>query len=234
MNSYKRVLIKLSGEALSTKDEVLDYNAINTTALVLKELSQQGIEIGVVVGGGNIIRGRSVATSNRTLADHMGMLATTINSLALQDALLGHGCEASVLSAIEMYQICEPFAQRYAVSRLQNSEIVIFACGIGRPYFSTDTAAALRALEIGADVLICAKNIDGVYDKDPRKYTDAKKYDFVTYDEVIAKNLQALDIAAITLCRDGRLPIKVVELLNAEQLKAAVLQKDSTGTLISV
>lgn len=228
---YKRVVIKLSGEALAGSGSVLDYDKVDHVARVLKEISDQGVQIGVVVGGGNIFRGRSSGEMNRTDADHMGMLATAINALALKDSLIRTGAKAAVLSAIEMYQICESFAQREAVRRLEEGEIVIFACGSGRPYFSTDTAAALRALEIGADVLLCGKNIDGVYSADPRKDPKAVRYDRLTYGEVMAKNLQALDQAAFALCRDGHLPIFVFELKTPENL-LHVIQGQSVGTYV--
>lgn len=237
-NQYKRVLIKLSGEALAGEatlhdKRTLDYSKIDAVADVLAKIAKSGVQIAIVIGGGNIYRGRNAGETNtdRTLADHMGMLATAINSLAMQDALQRMGAKASVLSAIDMYQVCEPFAQRDALARLERGEIVIFACGTGRPFFSTDTAAALRALEIGAQILLCAKNIDGIYSDDPRKNPQAKRYEELTYQEVIYNNLQALDTAAIALCRDGKMPIFVFKLDDPANIEAAI-NGNASGTHI--
>lgn len=225
MERKLRVLIKLSGEMLSAPGKTLDYDKIDAVAAVLKEIADRGIQQGIVVGGGNIIRGRSSGYMDRTDADHMGMLATVINALALKEALLRIGTRAAVMSAIEMKQVCETFTKREAVQRLDDGEMVIFAAGTGRPYFSTDTAAALRALEIGADMLYCGKAVDGVYDKDPRKFKNAKRYDEISYDEVILKRLEALDQTSVILCRDrpgGGLPVFVFELSEPRNLIDAI------------
>lgn len=231
---YKRVLIKLSGEMLSSRENTLDREKILDVAKALKSFADQGLQMGVMVGGGNIVRGRSSAGMDRTDADHMGMLATVINCLALKDAILSVGGKAAVLSAIEMNQVCELFTKRDAVRRLNEGEIVILGAGSGRPYFSTDTAAALRALEIDADALLCGKACDGVYDKDPRKFPDAKKFDELTYDYIIEHKLEALDQTAIILCRDkpgGGLPIFVFELSGIKNLEDAVYGV-AAGTVI--
>ena len=234
-SKYKRVLFKLSGEALSAPGKTLDYDKVDQVAEVLAQIAASGVQMGLVVGGGNIFRGRSSGDMNRTDADHMGMLATVINALALKDALTRMGAKAAVLSAIEMYQVCEPFAQRDAIARLERGEIVIFAAGTGRPYFSTDTASALRALEIGADVMLCGKKCDGVYDKDPAKYPDAVRYDTLTYKKVLDDHLDALDQAAIVMCRDyreGGLPIFVFALNEPRNLIDAI-EGRVTGTVIA-
>jgi uridylate kinase len=225
MDQKRRVLIKLSGEMLSAPGKTLDYDKIDAVAAVLKEIAARGVQQGIVVGGGNIMRGRASGDMDRTDADHMGMLATVINAIALKDALLRIGAKAAVMSAIEMKQVCETFTKREAVERLDGGEIVIFAAGTGRPFFSTDTAAALRALEIGADMLYCGKAVDGVYDKDPRKFKDARRYDEISYDEVILKRLEALDQASVILCRDrpgGGLPVFVFELSEPRNLIDAI------------
>lgn len=230
-SKYHRVLIKLSGEALGGENSSLDYDQVDRVAGVLKELHEAGVEMGVVIGGGNIFRGRSGREINRTDADHMGMLATAINALALKDALLRINTPACVISAIEMHQICDTYSQRAALGHLQRGEIVIFACGIGRPYFSTDTASAMRALEIGAQVLLCGKNVDGVYSADPNIDPNAVRYEHLKYDDVIGQNLQALDQSAITLCRDHGMPIFVFELRRPEKLIDAITG-DAQGTYI--
>lgn len=217
----KRILVKLSGEALGGEGTPLDYGKVDQAAEELASLQQEGYQIGVMIGGGNIYRGRDSGQRNRTDADHMGMLATVINSLALQNSLRNRAANVHVLSAIAMEQVCDTFTQRDAAALLDDGNIVIFAGGIGRPYFSTDTAAALRALEIGATALYCAKNIDGVYDADPRSHADAKRYDSIHYDEYIRLNLAALDQTAVALCRDYSLPIFVFELAGEHSIQVA-------------
>lgn len=219
---FKRALIKLSGEALAGDGETLSDEKIEEVASVLKELQDGGLQMGVVIGGGNIYRGRSAKQQNRSDADHMGMLATVINALSLKDALLRAGARVTVMSAIAMEQICDFYTQREAIRRIERGEIVIFAAGIGRPYFSTDTASAMRALEIDAEVLVCGKNVDGIYDEDPRKNPNAKRYDYVSYEEFIEKDLKALDQNAIVLCRDNGLKVFVFELKNPEKLIEAL------------
>lgn len=208
--AYKRVMLKISGEALSGANGFgFDFEVVGRIAREVKTLVDMGVEVGLVVGGGNIWRGRTGEGMDRTTADHMGMLATCINALALQDALEGIGVMTRVQTAIEMKEIAEPFIRRRAVRHLEKGRVVIFGAGSGNPYFSTDTAAALRAAEIEADVILLAKNVDGVYDKDPNKFADAKKYDKLTYMEVIEQGLQVMDTTATTLCMDNNIPILV-------------------------
>ena len=208
--AYKRVMLKISGEALSGANGFgFDFEVVGRIAREVKTLVDMGVEVGLVVGGGNIWRGRTGEGMDRTTADHMGMLATCINALALQDALEGIGVMTRVQTAIEMTEIAEPFIRRRAVRHLEKGRVVIFGAGSGNPYFSTDTAAALRAAEIEADVILLAKNVDGVYDKDPNKFADAKKYDKLTYMEVIEQGLQVMDTTATTLCMDNNIPILV-------------------------
>ena len=197
---YKRILLKLSGEALSNKDGILDFDFISSVAEVLKKCVDEGVEVGLIVGAGNIWRGRQGGEMNRARADHMGMLATTINSLALQDTFIQHGIDTIVMTAVEMKAFAEPYTTRGAVEALSSGKVVVFGCGLGSPYFSTDTAAALRAAEIEADAILMAKNIDGVYTADPRRDATATKYDELTYSEMIAKELGALDLTAAAFC----------------------------------
>ena len=191
-----------------------------------------GVEVGLVVGGGNIWRGRTGEGMDRTTADHMGMLATCINALALQDALEGIGVMTRVQTAIEMKEIAEPFIRRRAVRHLEKGRVVIFGAGSGNPYFSTDTAAALRAAEIEANVILLAKNVDGVYDKDPNKFADAKKYDKLTYMEVIEQGLQVMDTTATTLCMDNNIPILVFGISEEGNIKK-VMEGQKIGTIVS-
>lgn len=197
---YKRILLKLSGEALANKDGILDFDFISSVAEVLKKCVDEGVEVGIIVGAGNIWRGRQGGEMNRARADHMGMLATTINSLALQDTFIQHGIDTVVMTAVEMKAFAEPYTTRGAVEALSSGKVVVFGCGLGSPYFSTDTAAALRAAEIEADAILMAKNIDGVYTADPRRDPSATKYDELTYSEMIAKELGALDLTAAAFC----------------------------------
>ena len=229
--TYKRVMLKISGEALSGANGFgFDFDTVSRIAKEVKEIVDMGIEVGLVVGGGNIWRGRSGEGMDRTTADHMGMLATCINALALQDALEGIGVKTRVQTAIEMKEIAEPFIRRRAVRHLER--VVIFGAGSGNPYFSTDTAAALRAAEIEADVILLAKNVDGVYDKDPNKFADAKKYDTLTYMEVIEQGLQVMDTTATTLCMDNNIPILVFGLEGDGNIKRAMLG-EKIGTIVS-
>lgn len=230
---YKRVMLKISGEALSGANGFgFDFDTVSRIAKEVKEIVDMGIEVGLVVGGGNIWRGRSGEGMDRTTADHMGMLATCINALALQDALEGIGVKTRVQTAIEMKEIAEPFIRRRAVRHLEKGRVVIFGAGSGNPYFSTDTAAALRAAEIEADVILLAKNVDGVYDKDPNKFADAKKYDTLTYMEVIEQGLQVMDTTATTLCMDNNIPILVFGLEGDGNIKRAMLG-EKIGTIVS-
>ena len=231
--TYKRVMLKISGEALSgTNGFGFDFDTISRIAKEVKEIVDMDIEVGLVVGGGYIWRGRSSEGMDRTTADHMGMLATCINALALQDALEGIGVKTRVQTAIEMKEIAEPFIRRRAVRHLEKGRVVIFGAGSGNPYFSTDTAAALRAAEIEADVILLAKNVDGVYDKDPNKFSDAKKYDTLTYMEVIEQGLQVMDTTATTLCMDNNIPILVFGIEADGNIKRAMLG-ENIGTIVS-
>ena len=231
--AYKRVMLKISGEALSGANGFgFDFEVVGRIAREVKTLVDMGVEVGLVVGGGNIWRGRTGEGMDRTTADHMGMLATCINALALQDALEGIGVMTRVQTAIEMKEIAEPFIRRRAVRHLEKGRVVIFGAGSGNPYFSTDTAAALRAAEIEADVILLAKNVDGVYDKDPNKFADAKKYDKLTYMEVIEQGLQVMDTTATTLCMDNSIPILVFGISEEGNIKR-VMEGEKIGTIVS-
>lgn len=230
---YKRVMLKLSGEALSgDKGFGFDFDFTKELSYQIKKLVDMGIEVGAVVGGGNIWRGRSGSAMDRTTADYMGMLATCINALALQDSLEQLGVDTRVQTAIEMKEIAEPFIRRRAMRHLEKERVVIFASGTGNPYFSTDTAAALRAAEIEADVILLAKKVDGVYDKDPHKYDDAKKYDKLSYIEVLEQGLQVMDSTATSLCMDNDIPILVFGLDEPCNIIKAVTG-EKIGTLVS-
>lgn len=230
---YKRVMLKLSGEALAGENGFgLDFNIAKSIALEIKKIVDMGIEVGAVVGGGNIWRGRSGEGMDRTTADYMGMLATCINALALQDSLEQVGVMTRVQTAIEMKEVAEPFIRRRAMRHLEKGRVVIFAAGTGNPYFSTDTTAALRAAEIEADVILLAKKVDGVYDKDPKKYSDAKKYDSLSYIEVLDQGLQVMDSTAITLCMDNNIPIQVFGLDDPSNIQR-VISGEEIGTLVS-
>ena len=231
-NKYNRVMLKLSGEALAGENGFgLDFNVCTRIALEIKELVDMGIEVGAVVGGGNIWRGRSGEGMDRTTADYMGMLATCINALALQDSLEQVGVMTRVQTAIEMKEVAEPFIRRRAMRHLEKGRVVIFAAGTGNPYFSTDTTAALRAAEIEADVILLAKKVDGVYDKDPHKFADAKKYDSLSYIEVLDKGLQVMDSTATALCRDNNIPLLVFGIADPENIVRAV-KGEHIGTIV--
>src|SRR3982750_2305543 len=215
MAGYKRILLKLSGESLAgTASFGIDADRVKALASEVSEVAAKGVQIGVVVGGGNIFRGVAAAAQkmDRVTADHMGMLATVINSLALSDALEQMGIPTRVMSAIEMHQVAEPYIRRRAIRHLEKGRIVIFAAGTSNPYFSTDTAATLRALEIKADVLAKGTRVDGVYDKDPLKFPDAVLYPEITYLDVLSKGLAVMDATSIAMCRDNKLPILVFNL----------------------
>jgi len=208
MSKYKRVLLKVSGETLSTENGYgIDQNKVDLLCDQLIRAHKTGVEIGIVVGGGNIWRGRLAPEMDRTTADHMGMLATVINALALQDALERKGVPTRVQTALEMPRIAEPYILRRTIRHLEKGRIVIFGCGTGNPYFSTDSGAALRACEIHADVLLMAKNIDGIYTADPKIDKTAKKIEHMSYLEYIQQNLKAVDVAAVSMCNDYKLPI---------------------------
>ena len=226
---YQRVLLKISGEALSSESSVICRDTVQQTVSRLKTVLQKGVQIGVVVGGGNIMRGRSAEGMERNRADHMGMLATAINALALQDALEQAGVPCVVQSAVDMERFCDSFSARSAKQALSEGKIVIFACGSGCPFFSTDTAAALRAAEIGADALLLAKNVDAIYSADPKKDPNAIRYSRISYDRVVAENLRATDLTAITLCKEQNIPIRVFALDQIEE----IFENDSIGTHIT-
>lgn len=230
---YKRVMLKISGEALAGNNGYgIDFEVANRIAGEIKEIANLGIEVGAVVGGGNIWRGRNGKGMDRTTADYMGMLATCINALALQDSLENINVDTRVQTAIEMKQVAEPFIRRRAMRHLEKGRVVIFAGGTGNPYFSTDTTAALRAAEIEADVILLAKKVDGVYDKDPHVYNDAIKFDNLSYMEVLEKNLQVMDSTATSLCMDNNIPIIVFGLDSPGNIRKAALG-EKIGTIVS-
>ncbi len=229
---YKRILLKLSGEALAGDKKVgINDEVVSQITAKIKEVSDLGVEVGVVVGGGNFWRGRSSEKMDRVTADHMGMLATLMNALALSDALEQHGAVTRVLSAVEVRQMAEPYIRKRAVRHLEKGRIVIFACGTGNPYFSTDTGAALRATEIGADVFLKATMVDGVYDKDPKIYPDAKRYEKVTHDEVLKSNLKVMDATAAALCRDNNTKILVFSMEDPDNI-VRIVKGENLGTLV--
>jgi len=233
---YKRVLLKVSGEVFGGTKGGLDYEAITKVAKQIADAAELSVDIGVVVGGGNIIRGIDADNFGvlRTTADYMGMLATIINSLALQSVLEEKfKIQTRVQSAIAVASVAENFIRRRAVRHLEKGRIVIFAAGTGNPYFSTDTAAVLRAIEINADVMMKATKVDGVYNKDPKKNKDAEKYDQISYDEVLNKKLKVIDLTAITLCKENNLPIMVLDIFEEGNIKNAILGK-KVGTLVNL
>ena len=235
MPEYKRILLKISGEALSGGKGYGIHNSILThLSNEIKNIHELGIEIAIVVGGGNIFRGIEGTNLgvDRATGDYMGMLATIINSLALQNALEKNGLDTRVQTAIEMRQIAEPYIRRRAIRHLEKGRIVIFGGGTGNPFFTTDTAAALRAIEIEADILLKATNVDGIYDKDPNKFSDAKKFDRLTFSEAYEKNLKIMDLTAFSLCKDNNLPIIVFNLFKEENLKK-IINGESVGTKVN-
>lgn len=230
---YKRILLKLSGEVLAgPQGHGIDFDTVQNICKAVKECSDMGVEIGLVVGGGNFWRGRSSGEMDRTRADHMGMLATVMNSLALQDAMEKNGVATRVQTAINMQQVAEPYIRRRAIRHMEKGRVVIFGAGTGNPYFSTDTTAALRAAEIEADAILMAKNgVDGVYDSDPKLNPDAKMYKHLTYLDVINKDLKVMDATATTLCRNNNIPIVVFNIDKPGNIVAAASGKD-LGTLV--
>ena len=229
---YKRILLKLSGEVLAGKDgKGIDFDTVTKVCKAVKEATELGVEIGLVVGGGNFWRGRSSGEMDRTRADHMGMLATTMNALALADSLEQMGVNVRVQTAIPMPQVAEPYIRLRAVRHLEKGRVVIFGCGTGNPFFSTDTAAALRAAEINAEIIFKATNVDGVYDKDPNKFADAKKYDTLTHTEILKKGLAVMDSTAASLCRDNGISILVFNLSDPENIVRAV-KGENIGTIV--
>ncbi|XQA73684.1 UMP kinase [Xanthomonas sacchari] len=232
--AYRRILLKLSGEALmGDGDYGIDPKIINRLAHEVIEAQQAGAEVALVIGGGNIFRGAGLAANgmDRVTGDHMGMLATVINALAMQDALEKLGAKVRVMSAIKINDVCEDFIRRRAIRHLEKGRIAIFAAGTGNPFFTTDSGAALRAIEIGADLLLKATKVDGVYDKDPKKYADAVRFDSLTYDEVIARNLEVMDTAAFALARDSDLPLRIFNMGQPGEL-LKILRGAEIGTLV--
>jgi uridylate kinase len=231
---YKRILLKLSGESLlGEKTFGIDRGFADYVAAQIYEVHSRGLQVAIVVGGGNIFRGVSDSAQgmDRVSADHMGMLATVINALALQDSLERASCFTRVLSAIEMKEVAEPFIRRRAIRHMEKGRVVIFAAGTGNPYFSTDTAAALRAMEIKAEIILKATKVDGIYDADPMKHPKAKKFERLTYLEVLQKGLKVMDTTAISLCMDNHLPIVVYDLKRKGNLKRLVMG-ERIGTLV--
>lgn len=229
---YKRVLLKISGEALAGSDKFgINPEMTKVVAKQIKDINDLGVETAIVVGGGNFWRGRTSQDMDRATADYMGMLATVMNSMALQDALLALGVKAKIQTAIEMKEIAEPYARRRALAHLDNKEVVIFGAGTGNPFFSTDTAAALRAAEIDADVILLAKNIDGVYDDDPVTNPNAKRFDKMSFMDIVEKDLKVMDLTAATLCKDNNIAIHVFALSEEGNVLKAVCGEE-IGTII--
>ena len=231
---YKRILLKLSGEALmGDADFGIDPAVLDRTAVEIKELVDAGIEVALVVGGGNIFRGVSLAASgmDRANGDYMGMLATVINALSLQDALERHGMKIRVMSALPIKQVCEPYIRRRAIRHLEKGRVVIFAAGTGSPFFTTDSAASLRGIEINAELVLKATNVDGVYSADPAKDKDATLYTKLGYDEVLQRKLGVMDATAIALCRDQKMPVRVFNMNTAGALMR-IMQGEQEGTLV--
>lgn len=229
---YKRILLKLSGEALAGEKKFgLDYSIINNICVSIKKCVDIGAEIAIVVGGGNFWRGRTSGAMDRTRADHMGMLATTMNALAVADVLENLGVIVRVQTAISMQQVAEPYIRNRAMRHLQKGRVVIFGCGTGNPFFSTDTAAALRAAEIEADIFFKATMVDGVYDKDPNKFPDAKKYDSLSFNDIFVNDLSVMDNTAATLCKDNNIPILVFNLNRPDNIFDALVGKN-IGTIV--
>ncbi len=232
---YKRVLLKLSGEVLAGKQDFgIDPNRAVVLAQEIKSVHELGVSIGIVIGAGNIFRGINAAERgmDRVTGDYLGMLATIMNSIAMQDALEKIGCETRTLSAISVNKISEPYIRRRAIRHLERDRIVIIAGGTGNPYFSTDTAAALRATELGAEIVLKGTKVDGIYDMDPVKHRTAKKFDIISYKKVLEDDLRVMDMTAITLCRENSLPIKVFNINNTGDLKDLILGSN-IGTLVS-
>ena len=230
---YKRVLLKLSGEVLSgEKGHGFDFNVMNNICSAIKTVVDAGAEVGIVVGGGNFWRGRSSGDMDRTRADSIGMLATVMNSLALQETFLQLGIDARVQSAVQITGVVETFNKDSAVRHFEKGRLVIFAGGTGNPFFSTDSGAALRAAQINADVYFKATNVDGVYDKDPNKFSDAVKFDKISHDELLARNLAVMDTAAAAICRENKIPILVFNLNDTENINRAVCGENA-GTVVS-
>lgn len=232
---YRRVVIKLSGEALAGDNGTgINPKKLENVCKQISEVVKLGVDVGIVIGGGNFWRGRQADSKmNRSTADHIGMLATIMNALALQDTLEQMGTPVRVQTALTITKVAEPYILRKAVRHLEKGRVVIFACGTGNPFFSTDTGAALRACEIDADALLLAKNVDGVYDSDPKQNPNAKKFDKLTYMEVISKGLKAMDTTSITMCMDNEMPIIVFKLMGENSLLRAIKGETADATVIS-
>ena len=231
---YKRVLLKISGEALAgDKHFGFDFDVVSKVCDVIKQCSEMGVEIGVVIGGGNFWRGvkNGEGYIERTRADHMGMLATAMNCMAVADVLEQKGVDVRIQTALEIKEVAEPYVRARAINHLEKGRVVLFGCGIGSPFFSTDTAAVLRAAEIGADVILLAKNIDGVYDADPAKVPTAKKYDAISYEDVLAQRLAVMDSTATSLAMDNNIPVLVFALKDPENIIRAI-RGETIGTVV--
>ena len=233
--AYSRILLKLSGEArMGDEDYGIDPKVIGRLADEIIEVQKARVEIGVVIGGGNIFRGAGLAAAgmDRVTGDHMGMLATVMNALAMQDAIEKRGGFARVMSAIQIHDVAEDYIRRRAIRHIEKGRVVLFAAGIGNPFFTTDSAAALRAVEIGADLLLKATKVDGVYTADPAKHSDATRYEQLTYDQVIERKLAVMDTAAIALCRDDRMPLRIYDMTVPGSLMR-IVRGEPIGTLVS-
>ena len=228
---YKRVLLKLSGEAINGDDGILNFDYIKEIAEVIKKSIDKGVQFGIIVGAGNIWRGRSGGDMDRVKADHMGMLATCINAVALQESFIRLGIDAVVMTAVEMKQFAKPFVRDEAIECLNNGKVVIFGCGLGIPFVSTDTAAVVRAAEIGADVVLMAKNIDAIYTADPRKDKNAEKISEITYKEILARGLQAMDSTATSFAMDNNIAIHVFGLDKSENIYKVIMGAEM-GTVV--
>ena len=231
---FKRILLKLSGEALMGDSNYgIDPKVLHRLAREALEVRRAGVEIGVVIGGGNIFRGEGLAAAgmDRVTGDHMGMLATVMNALAMQDAIEKLGGEARTMSAIKINEVCEDFIRRRAIRHLQKGRVVVFAAGTGNPFFTTDSAAALRAIEIGADLVLKGTKVDGVYSADPKKESGAVRFDRLSYDEVIERKLAVMDTAAIALCRDNKLPLRIYDMTREGNLMR-IVRGEAVGTVV--
>ncbi|MEX0720195.1 MAG: UMP kinase [Balneolaceae bacterium] len=234
-NKYSRILLKLSGESLlGEKGHGIDADILHSYAEEIKSIQEAGVQVSIVIGGGNIFRGVKGATQgmDRVQGDYMGMLATMINSMALQDSLEQIGVQTRLLSAIRMEAIAEPYIRRRAVRHLEKGRVVIFGAGTGNPYFTTDTAASLRAIEVETDVILKGTRVDGIYDSDPEKNADAKKFDRITGDEVLKRRLTVMDLTAFTLCRENKTPIIVFNMNTKGNLKKVVVDRQDVGTTV--
>jgi uridylate kinase len=231
---YRRILLKLSGEALMGREDYgIDPEVLFRLAREIQEVNRAGAQVGVVIGGGNIFRGAGLAAAgmDRVTGDHMGMLATVMNALAMQDALEKIGSYARTMSALKINEVCEDYIRRRAIRHLEKGRITIFAAGTGNPFFTTDSAAALRAVEVGAELMLKATKVDGVYDKDPKLHADAKRFERLTYDDVITRDLKVMDTAAIALCRDYDIPLRIYDMSRDGDLMR-IVRGETIGTLV--